>query len=121
MNREKLIHAGIDYDGGVHRFAGKPAIYEKYLMKFFAHNELPALRQALVDGDYDAAFRTAHNMKGGAGNLSITALFDTICALVDALRAGIQDASLLEMCTEAERLYDAAYKAVKEENDGQAN
>lgn len=114
MNREALIRAGIDYDDGVHRFAGKPAVYEKYLLKYFEVSELPPLYQALKAEDYDAAFRAAHNIKGGAGNLSVTAYYTKICQLVEALRAGVRDGTLLTLYGEAEALYQAAQKAVKE-------
>lgn len=121
MDREHLIRSGIDYDGGVHRFGGNTQIYEKYLLKFFAKNELPALRQALEDRDFDAAFHIAHNIKGSAGNLSVTAFFGKICQLVDALRAGVRDDSLMGMYAEAAALYDAACKAMEEDADGCAN
>ena len=118
MDREALIRGGIDRDAGVHRFGGNAEIYEKYLLKFFAKNEMAALQQALESGDLDDAFRTAHNIKGSAGNLSITAFFHKICELVDALRAGVTDGSLMVMYHEAETLYAAAQCAVEEEANG---
>ncbi|MDO5572932.1 MAG: Hpt domain-containing protein [bacterium] len=121
MNKEALIQAGIQYEEGVYRFGGTPQIYEKYLLKFFDQNDLPMLRQALEDEDYDSAFKIAHNLKGGAGNLSIAAYFDQICELVEALRAGVKDRSLLAMLQKAEALYDTAYCAVKEEFHGKEN
>lgn len=121
MDKEKLTRSGIDYDSGVHRFGGNPQVYEKYLLKFFAKNDLPALRNALACGDYESAFRTAHNIKGSSGNLSITAFFDKICELVDALRAGTQDGSLTAMYAEAEALYETAREAIEEDANGRAD
>ena len=121
MDKEKLVQVGVDYDAGVHRFGGNPQIYEKYLLKFFEKNEMPALRQALESGDYEAAFRVAHNIKGSAGNLSITAFFDQICKLVDALRTGVQDRSLTAMYAEAEALFEAARKGMEESANGSSN
>lgn len=121
MNKEILRSGGIDYDNGVYRFAGQAGIYEKYLLKFFGTGELPALRESIEDEDYDSAFRIAHNIKGTAGNLSITLYYEKICEIVEALRAGVRDDSLLTMCSEAETLYDAAYKAVKEATNGSEN
>ena len=118
MNKETLVRSGIDYDSGLYRFGGNPQIYEKYILKFFAQDEMSVLRQALESGDLDASFRTAHNIKGSAGNLSITALYHKICELVDALRAGIQDDSLMKMYAEAEVLYQAARKAIEENRNG---
>ena len=118
MDKERLIRAGIDYEDGVHRFAGRPEVYEKYLMKFFDQNEMSALRQALEQGDYDAAFRAAHNMKSNAGSLSLTAFYRAVCKLVDALRAGVRGESLLELFGQAQTLYDAVRLTVKEDTHG---
>ena len=121
MDQQALARAGIDYQSGVHRFAGYPAIYEKYLRKYFESNDLPALRQALERGDDEAAFRMAHNMKSDAGNLSLTDFYPVICQLVEALRAGVHDDSLLALCAEAEGLYDKARSAVEEAFYGSAD
>ncbi len=115
MNKERLIQAGIDYEEGVRRFGGSTQIYEKFLMKFFEKDELPVLRKTLEAEDYEAAFRIVHDLKGGAGNLSISAYFRKICEIVEALRMGMKDQSLLVLLQEAEDLYNTAYLAVKGE------
>lgn len=114
MKQEALARGGIDFEDGVHRFAGRPELYEKYLQKYFELNELPALRQALENGEYDAAFRIAHNMKSDAGNLSLTEFYPVICQLVDALRADVRDGSLLTLYADAEKRYNTARSAVEE-------
>ena len=62
MNREKLIEAGIDYDEGVKRFAGKAAIFEKYLVRLFEVQLMENLKEQLEKEDYKTAFRTAHDL-----------------------------------------------------------
>lgn len=114
MTREGLTRAGVDYDSGARRFAGKTQLYEKYLLKFFENNSLFDLRCKLETGDYEAAFRIAHSLKGVSGNLSMGPLYDTIAELVEYLRAGGRDEEALRLCERAMELYHAAEKAVKE-------
>lgn len=115
MNRQALMDAGIDYDEGVDRFAGNVAIYEKYLQKFFEGTQMDELEQQLLGSEGAAAFRTAHGIKGTAGNLSISRYYQTICALVELLRPDDKDyAAAIALLADAKRLYHQAYQAVKE-------
>ncbi len=86
-NDEELISLGIDLDGALQRFLGKKAIFEKMLKK---------LPQAVADcpvaeyfekKDYETAFANAHTLKGLAGNLSVTPMFEAYSDICDKLRA----------------------------------
>lgn len=113
MIREGMIRAGVDYDSGVRRFAGKAQIYEKYLLKFFDKDPLLDLGGHLESGDYEAAFHSAHKLKGVSGNLSLGRMYDTICELTEFLRTGGQGERALLLYKRAVEFYREAEKAVK--------
>lgn len=115
MNREKLIEAGIDYDEGVKRFAGKAAIFEKYLVRLFEVQLMENLKEQLEKEDYKTAFRTAHDLKGSAGNLSVNIFQKKICELVETLRGEGPYTEANTQFAEAKKLYEIAEKAVKEQ------
>jgi len=116
MNREKLIRAGIDYDQGVNRFAGKAQLYEKYLVKMFDNDILSVLCTQLEGKDYTGAFRSAHDLKGTSGNLSINEFYHTICEIVEQLRGGNPDEKTVRIqLDKAKSLYNAAKEAVLEQ------
>lgn len=114
MTREGLIRAGVDYDNGVRRFAGKQQTYEKYLMKFFDKDPLLDLERQLEAGDYETAFRTAHSLKGVSGNLGMIRLYDEMCELTGLLRAGGQCEGAALLCERAMEFYDQAKEATRE-------
>lgn len=115
MNREKLIDAGIDYDQGVNRFAGKQDIYEKFLKKLFEKQLMEDLKIKLKEKNYEEAFRIAHDLKGTSGNLSVTLFYKKICEIVENLREERNEESLLNLFNQAEMLYLNAKKAVGDE------
>ena len=73
---EALKRNGIDYDGAMERFGGNAELYERLALKFLDDTHFAALEQALAGGDVDTAVREAHTLKGVAGNLSFTALYE---------------------------------------------
>lgn len=85
---EALKRNGIDYDGAMERFGGNAALYERLALKFLDDAHFAALEQALADGDVDTAVREAHTLKGVAGNLSFTALYEAASKVNAALREG---------------------------------
>lgn len=70
------------------RFGGNAALYERLALKFLDDAHFAALEQALADGDVDTAVREAHTLKGVAGNLSFTALYEAASKVNAALREG---------------------------------
>lgn len=115
MDREKLISAGIDYDQGVNRFANKPQIYEKFLKRLFDDQSMSQLEAQLMEKNYEEAFKTAHNLKGMSGNLSLNQFFKAICEIVEELRNGQPQKDMLELYKKAKDLYDLAERTVVEE------
>ena len=88
METNILTEAGVDCAGGVARFLGQDALYERFVRQFPQDPSFAALQTALAAGDLPAAFTAAHTLKGTSGNLSFNRLFEDIKPLVEALRAG---------------------------------
>jgi len=86
MNQQECMEVGINYEEGVSRFVGNAQLYEKFLREFLRDTTFAELSAAMQKGDVEAAFRAGHTLKGRTGNLSLTALYAHLVALVDALR-----------------------------------
>ena len=79
---------GANYELTMNRFLHNEAMYLKLLNKLPADPNLQRLEKALECGDLSDAFEAAHTLKGVAGNLGLTPLFDAVSAIVEPLRAG---------------------------------
>lgn len=86
MNIDVLEKAGINYQEGLKRFAGKSALYEKYLLRFGQEPTFDQLKKAMAQEDYEEAFKAAHTMKGIVGNLSLNEFFELLKPFVEELR-----------------------------------
>ncbi len=86
MDKTILLFAGINYQSGIARFSGQEQLYEKYLKKFITDREFAGLCTAMEAKDYEAAFNSAHTLKGMIGNLSIDGLSEILAPLVEMLR-----------------------------------
>ena len=84
---------GFDLVEGLDRMLGRPELYLKFLFKLpDGHDgDAAAVRQALQDGDRDTAHRLAHTVKGVAGNLSATDLYQAATDLDAAIKKGDED------------------------------
>ncbi len=85
----------IDTQSGLHRLMGNQKLYARMLGLFLQSAELDELDSALAQSDIAKAADAAHAIKGLAGNLSLSALFQSCSALMNSLRAGVLDANLL--------------------------
>lgn len=86
MNVEKMRMAGIDYEQGVNRFAGKASMYENFLLKFQNDPNYEIMMEKIQQNNLPEAFKAAHALKGVAGNLSLNRLYERTSELVEALR-----------------------------------
>ena len=102
--QECLESYGADYTGIMQRFLGNEAVYRRILKLLFAGGNLMKLGTALEAGDLDVAFKAGHTLKGVAGNLGLTPLYDAACAIVEPLR-----------CRTPACDYPVLYRAVQEE------
>ena len=88
MHREVLLHAGVDYEGGLRRFAGKEELYEKYLSRFLEDTHVEAAETALKQNDFQKILEEMHTLKGESGTLGLDRLFSGCNAMLTFLRSG---------------------------------
>ena len=103
---EKLREYGADVDEGLARCMNMEAFYIGLVGKALADNRLPLLEQQIGEGNLNAAFETAHALKGMYANLSLTPLTKPISEITELLRSRTKtDYSVL--LTEAKVQFDA--------------
>lgn len=110
-----LTGAGIQVDEALERLMGSEALLERLLGKFLEDRNLAELTVALAEDRREDAFRAAHTLKGVCGNLSMTALFETLTAQVAEFRAGDWAAAAGRMPA-VTRAYQQAARAIRGED-----
>ena len=85
---EELKDLGVDTDGGLKRLNGNEKLYTRLFGSF-----LKTLNANLISPDFDCTeyqdiIEKAHTLKGTAGNLSITPLFESYNEMLGLLRNG---------------------------------
>ncbi|MEG1641912.1 MAG: Hpt domain-containing protein [Synergistaceae bacterium] len=114
MNKDILLKNKIDVPQALERFAHNEAMYQKYLLRFEEDKSFKNLETAIKDKEYYLAFQAAHTLKGIAGNLSLTPLYEKMCDLVTYLRdsSDIQKAELIfpQVC----ELYEQTVQTIRE-------
>lgn len=89
MSKKEFFEAaGVDYDAALSRFMGNEGLLTRFLKKFMDDPNFLNLQGAIDKGDVDAAFRAAHTLKGVAGNLSLSELYNHASKIADMLRGG---------------------------------
>ena len=114
MNESVLRQAGIDYDAAVARFVGKQAIYEKYLTKFLDDTHATDAAVAYEAKDYEEMLEQTHALKGVAGTLGMTDLYEVSAQIVNDLRSDKYDAlgeKLTQMIEEQNRIREVIANA----------
>ena len=86
--KELLEQNGFDVEGTMKRFLNNDKLYKQCLGKFLTDESYEKLEKAVAAGNCEEAFRTAHTMKGFVSNLGMNRLYETICPVVEKLRAG---------------------------------
>ena len=113
--RAQLEAAGVDVGQALARMMGSEALLERFLTKFLADPNYDRLCRAVADRDEAAALTAAHTLKGVCGNLSMTALFETLTAQVAEFRAGDWAAAAGRMPA-ITRAYGEAVRAIRGED-----
>ena len=113
--RAQLEAAGVDVGQALARMMGSEALLERFLGKFLADPNYDRLCRAVADRDEAAALTAAHTLKGVCGNLSMTALFETLTAQVAEFRAGDWAAAAGRMPA-VTRAYQQAVRAIRGED-----
>ncbi len=83
---EELKSLGVDVDGGIKRLNGKQSLYERMMFKFLDMMKKSVVSPDFSSNDYTEVMEVAHTLKGAAGNLSITPLYEGYGQIVDLLR-----------------------------------
>lgn len=115
MDKEKLREAGILYDDGLRRFSGYKDLYEKHLGKFPLNPVFAELKEAMDQGDYNAAFAAAHTLKGLSGNLSLQGLYRSLKDFVEFLRGGSDIPAALRLYPGVLEEYELAVDVIREQ------
>ena len=84
---DKLREYGADVDEGLARCMNMEEFYIGLVEKALADNRLPLLEQQITQGDLDAAFETAHALKGMYANLSLSPLTRPVSEITELLRS----------------------------------
>jgi len=100
---------GIDLKRGLERVGGNQRLFHKLLLDFYTNHadSLQVLEQQLECGDLTSARRTAHTLRGVAGNIGAQDLQQTAEALEKALLAG-----QISQPSEIPTSFRAAFKAL---------
>ena len=113
MNVALLKNAGVDYDRGVKRFAGRAQLYERTLGKFQRDGTFARIRAAFEAGDRETLLASAHEFKGMCGNIALPTLYEGADALVRMLRAGgYSEEALAGAYSRLAADYQTVYRAV---------
>jgi len=97
---------GLDATTALGRLRGNLPLYLRLLRQLDSGYDarLQTLRAHLAHEEAEAAIRQAHSLKGTAGTLGLTRMFEAARAIETALRAGARDvASLIAALVEARR------------------
>jgi HPt (histidine-containing phosphotransfer) domain-containing protein len=87
---DQLKAAGCDVDGALDRFMGNQALYEKFLFKFLDDDNFIKVLPSFEKKDYQGALESTHTIKGVAGNLGLTRLYNAASNTVALIRANEQ-------------------------------
>lgn len=94
--KRQLEENGVDVDATLKRFMGKEALFMKFIVKFADDGSCQGIRTGLENRDIQATFERAHSLKGVAGNLGITPVYNLAAQISDLFR-GKQEATEAEL------------------------
>lgn len=83
---DKLKDAGVDVDTAIKRFMGKEDLYIKFLAKYQNDESAANIEKYLAEKNVEEAFKSAHTLKGVAGNLGLDPIAKHASEMVELLR-----------------------------------
>ncbi len=97
---------GIDYEAALDRLQGNKKLLNQLLHRFVNNYSAAAgeVRQALSESDIEGAGRLLHTMKGMAGNLSATEIYEIVVDIEKRLPEGDSD-TIQDLLKELEELF----------------
>lgn len=87
LSIEKLQEYGADTATGLERCMNSEDFYFRMIGMLPGEKSFCRLEEALKEDDLDKAFEAAHALKGVAGNLSLTPLYNEAVEITELLRA----------------------------------
>ena len=84
---DALKEYGANVDEGLSRCMNNEALFLKLVAIIPGEPNFDKLKESLEAGNLDAAFESAHALKGVTGNLSLTPLYDPLVEITELLRA----------------------------------
>ncbi|MBR6337178.1 MAG: Hpt domain-containing protein [Ruminococcus sp.] len=84
---DKLKDFGANVDEGLTRCMGREDFYLMLVGKALSDKRLDTLNEQLKEKDLDAAFETAHALKGMYSNLSLDPLTKPVSEMTELLRS----------------------------------
>ena len=99
MDQARFAQAGIDVQDGLKRFNGNEVLFITVLKVFLQDTSFVALKSALESDDFVTAGEKAHALKGAAGNLGLTVLYNLSIRFMALVKDGKRE--------EARTLYPA--------------
>ena len=103
---------GGDYEGTQKRLMNDMLI-KRFLGRFLETTDIGKLRTAIGANDFRAVFTEAHTLKGVAGNLGLTELFNASDELCETCRDKDPDYSLAPYLARVEKAYDEACAGIR--------
>lgn len=89
MNIDSLKAFGANTDEGLARCMNDESLYLRVVGMTLEDGNFEKLKAAMDAGDAAAAFSAVHALKGTAGNVSLTPVYEPLCELTEMLRAKI--------------------------------
>ncbi len=109
--KKQLEEIGIDVDSLLDRFMGNEGILLRFLKKFLNDGNYERLRTAAESGDMEEALAASHTLKGVAGNLSMTKLYDLLTCQVQLFRDEKPEEAVC-MMDEITSVYESLIKGI---------
>lgn len=86
----------VDVDDALARVCNNKVVYKTLLGTFKKSLQYDQLREEALSGQYEAAARTAHSIKGVAANLSLKAAYEKVLEVETQLKGGSIDQADLD-------------------------
>lgn len=102
---DALTSYGCDTQTALERFMRKEDLYVKFLNKFLEDRSYAESAAAIAIKDHDTSLTAVHTLKGVAGNLGFSQLYDVAADMVFKYRAGEPDEADAEF-GKLTKLYD---------------
>lgn len=74
----------VDIKASLARFSGMESLYIKFLKKFKDEKSYKELEEGVKKGDLNAIKTSAHTLKGVAGNLGLTGVYEKVVKILEA-------------------------------------